>query len=98
MAIKKIFDWLYVERLEILDKDGNYKKDEIPQLSNEDFLKLFELMLKMRLLDQKALNLQRQGRINTYGSLKGQEASQAGLALNLKKVILSFLHLESMEL
>ena len=84
MAIKNIFNG-YVERLEILDKEGNYKDEEIPQLSNEDFLKLFELMLKMRSLDQKALNLQRQGRINTYGSVKGQEASQAGLALNLKR-------------
>jgi len=38
----------------------------------------------MRLFDAKGLNLQRQGRMGTYGSLRGQEAAQAGLGLALE--------------
>ena len=35
--------------------------------------------------DEKALNLQRQGRIGTYGSIRGQEGAQAGLALAIEE-------------
>lgn len=84
MARSKIFEG-FVERLEIVDYEGRYDEKEIPKLSEDSLFKLYELMLKMRMFDQKALNLQRQGRISTYGSLKGQEACQSGLALNLKK-------------
>lgn len=84
MARLKIFEG-NVERLEILDYKGRFDEKDIKAVSDETLLKLLELMIKMRMFDQKALNLQRQGRISTYGSLKGQEACQAGLSLNLKQ-------------
>ncbi|MBN1551377.1 pyruvate dehydrogenase (acetyl-transferring) E1 component subunit alpha, partial [bacterium] len=70
-------------RLEILDKAGKADQDLLPELSDAEFIKLYESMILMRKFDEKALNLQRQGRIGTYGSLRGQEAAQAGLALVL---------------
>lgn len=84
MAKKKIFEG-YVERVEILDFEGNYDQNDLPKLSNSDLVGMLELMIKMRMFDQKALNLQRQGRIGTYGSFKGQEACQAGLFYALQK-------------
>jgi pyruvate dehydrogenase E1 component alpha subunit len=84
MARKKIFEG-FIERIEVLDHEGNIDRGEMPKLEDKDLIGLMELMLKMRMSDQKALNLQRQGRIGTYGSVKGQEACQTGLAFNLQK-------------
>lgn len=84
MARKKIFEG-FVERLEILDQEGNADDKEMPLLKDAELVALMESMLRMRLSDQKALNLQRQGRLNTYGSVRGQEACQAGLAAALDR-------------
>jgi pyruvate dehydrogenase E1 component subunit alpha len=66
-------------RIEILDKDGQVDKDLMPSLKPDQLRTLYRHMVKMRKFDDKALSLQRQGRIGTYGSLRGQEAAQAGL-------------------
>ena len=71
------------ERLEILDRDGNVDADLLPDLSDDELRTLLRWMIRMRSFDEKALNLQRQGRMGTFGSLRGQEAAQAGLALAL---------------
>ncbi len=68
-------------RLEILDKDGVVDKALMPELSGDQLVALYRDMVQIRKYDEKALNLQRQGRINTYGSIRGQEAAQAGIAL-----------------
>ncbi len=73
------------ERLEILDKDGKADEALLPKLSGEEMLGLYRLMARMRRFDEKALTLQRQGRMGTWGSIRGQEACQAGLAANLLK-------------
>ncbi|MCA1030413.1 pyruvate dehydrogenase (acetyl-transferring) E1 component subunit alpha [Bacillus timonensis] len=44
----------------------------------------YKNLLKLRMLDRKAISLQRQGRIGTYAPYEGQEASQVGSALALK--------------
>ncbi|MBI4863269.1 MAG: pyruvate dehydrogenase (acetyl-transferring) E1 component subunit alpha [Candidatus Riflebacteria bacterium] len=67
------------ERLEILDMEGRLDEALAPALSDDQLVTLYRLMVRMRKFDEKALNLQRQGRIGTYGSIKGQEACQAGL-------------------
>lgn len=72
-------------RLEILDKDGNADKKHMPDIDQDKMLALYQSMLQMRAFDEKALKLQRQGRIGTYGSLRGQEAAQAGLAIHLNE-------------
>ncbi|MBI2565426.1 MAG: pyruvate dehydrogenase (acetyl-transferring) E1 component subunit alpha [Candidatus Schekmanbacteria bacterium] len=72
------------ERLEILDEHGNIDPELDPHLTAEQLLALYRTMVRMRLFDQKGLNLQRQGRMGTWGSLQGQEASQAGMALAME--------------
>ncbi len=84
MGYKKLFRGETL-RLEILDKDGKVDRKNMPDLDRDRMLKLYYLMRQMRAFDEKALNLQKQGRIGTYGSLRGQEAAQAGLAVNLSE-------------
>ena len=69
-----------VERLEILDETGNVDKSLMPPLGDGDIRRLYELMVLCRTFDQRALSLQREGRIGTYPSFLGQEASQVGSA------------------
>ena len=72
------------ERLEILDHRGKVDRTLLPDLTDEQFLTLYRSMAWMRKFDEKALNLQRQGRMGTFGSLRGQEAAQAGLAMAME--------------
>ena len=68
----------------VLDDEGN----EIaapPAVPDADLRALHRHMLKMRLLDQRMLSLQRQGRIGFYGMATGQEASVTGSAYPLQK-------------
>jgi len=51
---------------------------EAPEIPRDDLRRLFRHMLKMRVLDQRMLSLQRQGRIGFYGTATGQEASVTG--------------------
>jgi pyruvate dehydrogenase E1 component alpha subunit len=73
------------ERLEILDKDGNLDESLAPSLTKDKLVGLYKTMLRMRQYDQKALKLQRQGRMGTWASCLGQEGAQAGLALAMEK-------------
>lgn len=69
------------ERLEILGEDGTIDRSLAPDLSSAQLVALYENMVTMRLFDDKALKMQRQGRMGTWGSLKGQEAAQAGVVM-----------------
>ncbi len=51
---------------------------EIPELPDGLAVRLLEAMLFQRALDQRMLNLQRQGRIGFYGTAKGQEGAVLG--------------------
>lgn len=70
---------------QILDEEGQADGRQLSALDvNDDgLLQMYRAMLKGRLLDQRMLTLQRQGRISTYGSIQGQEAAQVGSALAL---------------
>jgi pyruvate dehydrogenase E1 component alpha subunit len=74
-----------VSRLEILDEHGNADEALLPSLSDADIRNLHELLLLSRTFDGRALNLQREGRIGTYPSILGQEATQVGSAYALEK-------------
>src|SRR3989304_1720086 len=56
-----------------------------PALPNEDLLFLFRKMLLLRALDEKAISLQRSGRIGFFVPSTGQEASEIGSRFALKK-------------
>ena len=83
MPIKDVFQGK-VSHLEVLDKDG--KADEFldPKLPQELLLKMYIAMVLARTFDDKALKLQRQGRMFTYAPLLGQEAAQIGSAAALQ--------------
>jgi pyruvate dehydrogenase E1 component alpha subunit len=55
------------------------------QLSKSDLLRLYREILRLRLLDQRMLTLQRQGRIGFYGTATGEEAAVIGSAFALSK-------------
>ena len=71
---------------QILNEDGkivNFR--EMPRLKNGDIKRMYELMVLSRVFDDTALKLQREGRMLTFASLLGQEASQIGSALAMRK-------------
>ena len=73
-----------VKRLEILDKDGNTDDSLLPPLSDRQILSMYESMVLARTFDERALSLQREGRLGTYPPLLGQEAAQVGSAFALE--------------
>ncbi len=68
------------ERLEVLRQDGTVDEALMPPLGHEEVRGLYRAMVLMRAVDEKALKLQRQGRMGTWAPLRGQEAAQAGVA------------------
>ncbi|MBI2579434.1 MAG: pyruvate dehydrogenase (acetyl-transferring) E1 component subunit alpha [Candidatus Aenigmarchaeota archaeon] len=71
-----------VRKLQLMDEAGNC---DAPPVKGEDMRKMYELMLTARVFDNNALKLQREGRIGTYASILGQEASQVGSAYAMQK-------------
>jgi len=71
--------------VQILKPDGTlHPKMKVP-LSDQETFHLYQKMLFIRMADQKALMLQRQGRMGTYAPIWGQEACQIGSAYLLEK-------------
>ncbi|WP_068675116.1 pyruvate dehydrogenase (acetyl-transferring) E1 component subunit alpha [Oceanobacillus sp. Castelsardo] len=75
---------LTFERVERLNEDGVLLHDK-KVVSDEQVLEMYQWMLKARLLDEKLLRMQRQGRIGTYAPYSGQEAAQIGSVFALEK-------------
>ncbi|MDY6770444.1 MAG: pyruvate dehydrogenase (acetyl-transferring) E1 component subunit alpha [Candidatus Nanohaloarchaea archaeon] len=69
-----------IQHLQILDKDGNVDEDLEPDLSDDELRDMYWYMILGRIYDQKAIKMQRQGRLGTYAPCKGQEAAQVGSA------------------
>ncbi len=73
------------ERLEILAPDGKVDEALMPPLERERIETMYRWMLLGRTLDAKAITLQRQGRMGTWASLRGQEAVQVGAAAAMEE-------------
>ncbi|MDE2141163.1 MAG: pyruvate dehydrogenase (acetyl-transferring) E1 component subunit alpha [Elusimicrobia bacterium] len=73
-----------VKRLEILTPDGAVDSALMPKISNELLLKMYRLMYQIRRFDERAILLQRSGRLGTYPMITGQEATQCVPPLALK--------------
>lgn len=84
MAVTKIATFT-IERVSILDEQGNLDKELEPKISNDDLKKMYYCMVLSRAFDEKCINLQRQGKIGTYAPSKGHEAIQVGTAFALDK-------------
>jgi pyruvate dehydrogenase E1 component alpha subunit len=79
------FDVTKGQMLTILDKDGKVNKELEPEMPDELLLKGYRTMLLTRMADDKALKLQRQGRLGAFPPCKGQEAASIGPALAMDK-------------
>ncbi len=73
------------ELLQIIREDGLRDRTLEPQLSETQLKEIYRAMLLIRVLDQRMLNLQRQGRVGFYGTVTGEEAAVIGSAYALKK-------------
>lgn len=73
-----------IDYLSILDESGEVDRILEPQLPDELMLSLFRAMLLGRRFDERMLALQRQGRLGTFGPIKGQEAAQVGAVAALR--------------
>lgn len=76
-----------VDMFQIVKENGDVNETLLSNLNlnNDTLVTMYKWMLKARLLDKRLLNLQRQGRIGTYGPYSGQEAAQVGSALAMEK-------------
>lgn len=72
-----------LEPLRILAPDGSVPDGYQPPLSEPELLAAYRLMLLSRRLDERAFNLQRQGRLGTFSPVHGQEAAVVGSAAAL---------------
>ena len=66
----------------ILAPDGSLLRPELLP-SGPDILRLYRAMRRARIFDERALVLQRQGKLGVYPLFGGQEATQVGAALAL---------------
>ncbi|MCJ2519845.1 MAG: pyruvate dehydrogenase (acetyl-transferring) E1 component subunit alpha [Candidatus Thermoplasmatota archaeon] len=72
------------ELFQIIGLDGSYDEKLEPKLAEKELLKLYLYMVLTRVLDTKAVALQRQGRIGFYVPSQGEEAVQIGSSYALK--------------
>jgi len=73
------------DRVQILDEDGTVVDGAtVPDLSDDDLVEMYRHLKLGRHFDQRAVSLQRQGRMGTYPPMSGQEASQVGSAFALR--------------
>ncbi|SHG24166.1 pyruvate dehydrogenase E1 component alpha subunit [Ornithinibacillus halophilus] len=74
------------EMFQILNEDGEIvNKDDVPDLSDDELKELMRRMVYTRILDQRSIALNRQGRLGFYAPTAGQEASQLGSHFALEK-------------
>ncbi len=69
---------------QVIDADGQLVGDR-SSVSDDQVKDFYRWLLTLRTLDQRAWNLQRQGRIGTYPPFSGQEAAQVGAVAALQK-------------
>jgi pyruvate dehydrogenase E1 component alpha subunit len=81
---KDVIERFELEFLQIINEQGVFDSALLPPFNDSDFKNIFETMVLVRTFNQRALSLQREGRIGTYASVLGQEASQIGSALALE--------------
>ncbi|WP_026389806.1 thiamine pyrophosphate-dependent dehydrogenase E1 component subunit alpha [[Acholeplasma] multilocale] len=78
------FDPLKDQRVEIMDKNGKIINQKImPKIKNEIIIEAYKLMNLSRRQDDFQNKAQRQGRLLSFLSSTGQEASEVGYAMHL---------------
>jgi len=73
----------------LLDYEGNLREgidpSLVPDIPDADCLRLYREFVKLRLVDDRYLKLQRQGRLGFYMQSTGEEAAQLGVAYALRQ-------------
>lgn len=82
MITKTVFSGS-IQYHQILNENGEADR-AATELTDAEIIKLYEAMTLVRLFDQHAFLLQREGRMSTYAPSSGQEAAQAGSAYALQ--------------
>jgi pyruvate dehydrogenase E1 component alpha subunit len=75
-----------VSQLRILDEDGALL-GEPPKIEEERLGEMLRLMMLGRRFDQKAIALQRRGKLGTYPPMSGQEAASVGSAFAMDPTV-----------
>ncbi|KON89266.1 pyruvate dehydrogenase [Sporosarcina globispora] len=74
------------QTLQILNEEGKIVNESaMPDLSDEQLQELMHRMVYTRILDQRSISLNRQGRLGFYAPTAGQEASQLASHFALEK-------------
>jgi len=74
------------ETLQILNEEGEVVNEAaMPDISDEQLQELMKRMVYTRILDQRSISLNRQGRLGFYAPTAGQEASQLATQFALEK-------------
>lgn len=67
------------ERVQVLDEDGRVRDGATePDLDEDELVEMYRGMKIGRHFDQRAVSLQRQGRMGTFPPMSGQEGAQIG--------------------
>ncbi|WMM89845.1 pyruvate dehydrogenase (acetyl-transferring) E1 component subunit alpha [Heyndrickxia coagulans] len=74
------------ETVQILNEEGKIVNDSLmPDLTDEQLQEMMRRMVYTRILDQRSISLNRQGRLGFYAPTAGQEASQIASHFALEK-------------
>lgn len=74
-----------IQYSQFLDPEGNASPDT-PELAKktDELVAMYRLMTETRVFDTKAVNLQRTGKLGTYASCLGHEATHVGMAAAMR--------------
>ena len=75
-----------IEYLQYLGPDGRLVRDDLPEFAQDRaaLVELFKQMLLVRSFDTKAIALQRTGKLGTYASCLGHEATHIGIGSSMQ--------------
>ncbi len=88
--MEKVIEKFNVEYLQILNENGYCDEKLKPNIPNSILKKIYFYLQLTRTFDEKALLMQRQGRIGTYAPVKGEEACQVSSSILMGKEDMAF--------
>ncbi|MFT5138623.1 MAG: 2-oxoisovalerate dehydrogenase E1 component alpha subunit [Lysobacterales bacterium] len=76
-----------IDYYQFLSPDGRLIGDDVPPLAHdfEELTRLYRQMVMTRIFDKKAVALQRTGKLGTYASCLGHEASHVGVGSAMRE-------------
>ena len=75
-----------IDYLQYIDADGVLQNPDLPEFAKDksQLVALYQEMVKVRAFDTKAIALQRTGKLGTYASSLGHEASHIGIGSGMQ--------------